>query len=81
MQGVDRDRYGRTVGVVLLPDGRSLNHELVRAGLAWWYRRYAPDDETLAQLERDARGAERGLWADAEPVPPWEWRIMRKRCR
>ncbi len=35
VQGVDRDRYGRTVGVVLLPDGRSLNHELVRAGLAW----------------------------------------------
>ena len=32
MQAVDRDRYGRTVGVVLLPDGRSLNHELVRAG-------------------------------------------------
>ncbi len=32
VQAVDRDRYGRTVGVVLLPDGRSLNHELVRAG-------------------------------------------------
>ncbi len=37
---MDRDRYGRTVGEVLLPDGRSLNHELVRAGLAWMYRRY-----------------------------------------
>ncbi len=35
VQVMDRDRYGRTVGVVLLPDGRSLNHELVRAGLAW----------------------------------------------
>ena len=30
----DTDRYGRTVGEVILPDGRSLNHELVRAGLA-----------------------------------------------
>jgi endonuclease YncB( thermonuclease family) len=29
------DRYGRLVGDVLLPDGRSLNQELVRAGLAW----------------------------------------------
>jgi hypothetical protein len=27
---VDTDRYGRTVAVVVLPDGRSLNHELVR---------------------------------------------------
>jgi endonuclease YncB( thermonuclease family) len=30
----DTDRNGRTVGEVILPDGRSLNHELVRAGLA-----------------------------------------------
>src|SRR5438128_2499905 len=34
----DTDRYGRLVGEVRLPDGRSLNQELVRAGLAWWYR-------------------------------------------
>jgi len=56
------------------PDGRSLNRELVRAGFAWWYRRYAPDDETLEQLEREARGAKRGLWVDPDAVPPWEWR-------
>jgi endonuclease YncB( thermonuclease family) len=59
---------------VLLPDGRSLNHELVGAGLAWWYRRYAPGDLDLERLESEAREAKRGLWADAEPVPPWEWR-------
>ncbi len=81
VQVVDRDRYGRTVGEVLLPDGRSLNRELVKAGFAWWYWRYAPDDETLAQLEREARAAQRGLWADPHAVPPWEWRIMRKRYR
>ena len=69
-----RVRYGRTVAVVILPDGRSLNAELVRAGLAWWYRRYAPDDETLERLEREAREARRGLWGDPEPIPPWEWR-------
>ena len=32
---------------VILPDGRSLNRELVRAGLAWWYRHYAPRDREL----------------------------------
>jgi hypothetical protein len=32
---VDRDRYGRTVAEVLLPDGRSLGREMVRRGLAW----------------------------------------------
>ncbi len=35
VQGVDRDRYGRAVGEVLLPDGRSLKRELVKAGFAW----------------------------------------------
>ena len=68
------DRYGRLVGEVLLPDGRSLGHELVHAGMAWWYRSYAPKDTTLAQLEAEARTAKRGLWADAHPVPPWQWR-------
>jgi endonuclease YncB( thermonuclease family) len=31
------DKYGRTIGDVFLPDGRMLNEELVREGLAWWY--------------------------------------------
>jgi endonuclease YncB( thermonuclease family) len=34
----DIDRYKRTVAEITLPDGRNLNQELVRAGLAWWYR-------------------------------------------
>ena len=33
----DTDRYGRTVADVILPDGRLLNHELVREGMAWWF--------------------------------------------
>ncbi len=78
VQDHGRDRYGRTIGDVRLPDGRVLNHELVQEGLAWWYRKYAPDDGTLAQLEADATAAKRGLWADAEPVPPWAWRMTRK---
>jgi len=59
----DTDRYGRTVADVILADGRILNHELVRAGLAWRYRKYAPDIGTLAELEAAARDAKRGLWS------------------
>lgn len=77
VQVVTTDRYGRTVGEVALPDGRSLNQELVRAGYAWWYRKYS-DDATLEALEAEARGARRGLWAEMDPVPPWEWRRMQR---
>jgi micrococcal nuclease len=48
------DHYVRLVGEVLIPDGRSLNQELVRAGLAWWYRQYAPHDTALAPLSLSA---------------------------
>jgi endonuclease YncB( thermonuclease family) len=67
------DRYGRTVGEVILPGGRSLNRELVRAGYAWWYRKYS-SDRTLGLLEAEAQAARRGLWAEPNPVPPWDWR-------
>lgn len=69
-----RDRYGRTVADVILPDGSNLNREIVKAGFAWWFRKYAPKDRVLEALESEARAAKRGLWADPHPVPPWEWR-------
>jgi hypothetical protein len=74
VQPRDIDRYGRTVALVVLPDGRTLNHELVRSGFAWWYQKYAPADTTLEQLEAEARATRRGLWSQASPIPPWDWR-------
>lgn len=71
---VDHDRYGRTVGEVILPDGRLLGHEMVGRGMAWWYRQYAPTDRELARLEGEARAARRGLWEQSSPIPPWDWR-------
>lgn len=69
-----RDRNGRLLGEVVLPDGRSLNQELVRAGYAWWFRRYSRDDR-LARLEEEARTGRRGLWADQAPEAPWDYRV------
>ena len=76
----DHDRYGRTVADVVLADGRSLNHEVVRGGYAWWFRRYSRDPR-LAALEAEAQAARAGLWADRLPVPPWEWRRTMKARR
>lgn len=67
------DKYKRTLADVVLPDGMNLNQELVKQGWCWWYRKYAPLDAELEKLEREARESKKGLWADPQPVPPWEW--------
>jgi len=65
---------------VLLPDGTNVNHALVSDGWYWWYRKYAPENRKLERLETEAREAKNGLWADPQPVPPWEWRKRKERC-
>jgi endonuclease YncB( thermonuclease family) len=67
------ETHGRAVGEVFV-DGRSLNRELLRAGLGWWNRRYEPHDHDLQRLEAAARAARRGLWSEPDPVPPWRHR-------
>jgi micrococcal nuclease len=67
------DKYGRTLGEVILPDDRSLNREMVRSGYAWRYRKYS-NDRTLDRLETNARRSNRGLWQDDDAVAPWEYR-------
>lgn len=74
------DRYGRTVGTVILPDGSSLNEELVRQGYAWHYKAYA-QDRNLANAEADARRLKRGLWQDPAPVAPWDFRKEKRSNR
>jgi endonuclease YncB( thermonuclease family) len=58
---------------VLLFNGTNVNHELVKDGWCLWYRKYAPGDTELEGLENEAREGRKGLWADPQPVPPWEW--------
>ena len=67
-------RDPRRTADVFLPDGMNVNLELVRNGWCWWYQQYAPDNVIFAELQRRARRAGIGLWADPRPVPPWEWR-------
>ena len=74
---MDTDRYGRTVAVVLMSDGKSLNEHLVREGLAWVYPQYCKQEDICAplrKLEQAAKEQKKGLWADKAPVPPWEWK-------
>jgi len=72
---VDRDRYGRMVGRVYL-DRLDVNADIVEHGYAWAYMKYLKD-RNLVRLEALAKNNKRGLWASANPVPPWEWRHNR----
>ncbi|HKB06696.1 MAG TPA: thermonuclease family protein [Candidatus Polarisedimenticolia bacterium] len=64
----DRDKYGRLLRYVLLPDGTLLNAEIVRQGYGHAYLRYpfARMDEFRA-LEREARARGLGMWAGTPP--------------
>lgn len=79
------DRYRREVCRVLT-GGADAGLEQIRAGMAWYFRRYAkelPPDRRhqYADMEAQAQAERHGLWADAKPVPPWDWRATQKGAR
>jgi endonuclease YncB( thermonuclease family) len=79
------DQYGRLVGKILL-DGRDINLEQVRSGMAWHYKEYereqsTEDRELYARAEDEARSARRGLWLDTNPLEPSEFRRAERQER
>lgn len=84
---ISRDPYGRIVGkVTVQPRGcpacqktRDAGLAQLEAGLAWWYREDRREQSLEDQgryefAEFDTRARRIGLWQQASPVPPWEWR-------
>jgi micrococcal nuclease len=66
------DDYGRVVAI--LEAGRvNVNEEQLRRGMAWEYSHYHADKALIA-LQAEAQRARVGLWAQANPQPPWEFR-------
>lgn len=67
----------RTYALVRLERARELiNKRLVSYGMAWVKDRYGQRGlvEQWKEIEKMARFNEVGLWADPDPVPPWQWR-------
>jgi endonuclease YncB( thermonuclease family) len=54
-------------------EDKCLNEELLKAGLAWHFKRYS-DDGNLQSMEDQARANKIGLWQDNNPISPWDWR-------
>ena len=73
-----KDKYGRTVGKVLL-NGTDVCLEQIKLGMAWHYKKYESeqpkeDREIYARAEQAAKAQTVGLWKDKSPTPPWEFR-------
>jgi endonuclease YncB( thermonuclease family) len=71
-----RDHFDRLIAWVFLGDGECLNRELLRKGMAWWYKKYLPFEKELELLEGEARKARIGLWSGDSPMPPWEYQAL-----
>lgn len=76
------DRYKRVLGKILL-NSKDMNLEQVESGMAWHYKKYQKEQSQsdrmqYSEAEVDARNAKRGLWYDPDPIPPWDYRKLKK---
>lgn len=77
-----QDRYGRTVGKVIV-DGVDVNLEQVKRGLAWFYKKYQNEQPLQDRLDylhaqESAEKSKVGLWVEPTAIPPWDFRKSRK---
>ena len=76
------DRYKKIIGKILL-SGNDVNLEQVASGMAWHYKNYQGEQSQADQMEYseaeiDARNTKRGLWNDPDPIPPWDFRKLKR---
>ncbi|MNW16686.1 hypothetical protein D3C71_2156160 [compost metagenome] len=80
---LEQDRYGRNVGRIWLGD-EDVNLGQLRAGYAWHYQQYARKGQSAQefrlyeQTQQAAQQQRQGLWHDAAPVPPWDFRRQQR---
>lgn len=66
------DKYGRSLGICFV-DGKDINAELVRRGMAWAFVQYS---QSYVSQEAQARNAHAGIW-QGRAEPPWEFRAQK----
>lgn len=74
---VDRDKYDRAIADVSF-NGVNVNQEMVRTGNAWWFEKYAKDNQTLKAFQAQAQTSGKGLWSNPRAVSPWAFREATK---
>lgn len=73
-----QDKYKRLLGVISL-DEVDVNLEMIKAGAAWHFKKYAKFDQAQDQYiiydenEHQAKLKKIGLWKE-DAISPWLWR-------
>jgi len=75
VEPITKDQSGKIVGLVFV-NGINLNEQIVSQGFGWVYRQYCKESYCAdwLKIESNAKASQKGLWADANPTPPWEYR-------
>ena len=71
-----KDKYGRILGDISIGT-TNVNLRMVQDGLAWHYKHFDNTSE-FAHAELEAREKKLGLWSNANPVEPWNFRKQRE---
>ena len=77
-----KDKYKRLLGVIYL-DEVDVNLEMIKAGAAWHFKKYAKFDQSKDQYliydenEYQAKLKKIGLWKE-KAISPWLWRKNKK---
>uniref|UniRef100_A0A0E0BMR8 TNase-like domain-containing protein n=1 Tax=Oryza glumipatula TaxID=40148 RepID=A0A0E0BMR8_9ORYZ len=75
----DLDQFGRYVGDIYC-NNLFIQEQMLKNGHAWHFKTYDKRPE-FARWEREARAANRGLWASGNPEKPWVWRRDQRNAR
>lgn len=71
-----KDKYKRILGTIYY-NNTDINLQQVKDGYAWVYKKYS-NNQTYYKAEKVARDKRVGLWADKNPLEPWEFRKKKK---
>ena len=74
---IGKDRYKRTLADVYVGN-YFINLKMISTGLAWHYKKYS-STKTLATAELEAKAIKIGLWSLPNPIPPWDFRDVKKK--
>ena len=81
VEPLEKDHYGRLIAKVYIL--KKVNKQQVKlyinlcqveAGMAWWYKKYAPKESVLEKAQNKARKKRIGLWAQKNPENPSSFR-------